>query len=199
MRSLLSVPFAYRILMTAVGGTRGRRAYVSDHIRPVPSCRVLDLGCGPADILDAMPPVRYVGVDVHAPYIMLARRRFPDATFIVNAIQDLPLDTFGGFDRVLATGVLHHLDDAGAARLIEIAASALAVGGVFVALDPCWEDDQSWLSRAFISADRGRFVRRAEQYAGLVRQKFSSVETVVRRDLLRVPYTHSVVRATHNS
>jgi SAM-dependent methyltransferase len=197
MRSLLGLPVAYRALMRAFGSTRARRLYVNEHVRVAPGMRVLDLGCGPGDILTAMPDVEYVGVDVHEPYIRAARQRFPGATFVLSSVDDLPVGRYTGFDRVLGTGVLHHLDDASAQHLLEVAARAISTDGVFIALDACWDAGQSRVSKALVSRDRGQFVRSADQYVALARRAFPSVSARVRHDLLRIPYALCVMRASH--
>jgi cyclopropane fatty-acyl-phospholipid synthase-like methyltransferase len=187
---------AYRALMRAFGSTRARQLYVNEYVRVAPGMRVLDLGCGPGDILTAMPDVEYVGVDIHEPYVRAARRRFPRATFVLSSVEDLPVARYTGFDRVLGTGVLHHLNNASAQHLLEVAARALSPGGAFVALDPCWDRGQSMISKALVSRDRGLFVRSAEQYVALARQVFPSVNARVLHDLLRIPYTLCVLRAS---
>ena len=95
----------------------------------------------------------------------------------------------GTFDLVLATGVLHHLDDARAAKLIELAARSLRPGGRFVTCDGCYVPEQSKLARWMLQRDRGKFVRPKEEFVALAKQRFSKVETFVRHDLVRIPYT----------
>jgi len=199
MRSLLRLPVAYRALMRAFGSTRARQLYVNEHVRVTPGMRVLDLGCGLGDILTAMPEVEYVGVDIHEPYIRAARRRFPRATFVLSSIEDVPVGRYASFDRVLGTGLLHHLDDAAAQHLLEVAAHALSPLGTFVALDACWDESQSRISKVLVSRDRGQFVRSLDQYVTLARRAFPSVHAQVRHDLLRIPYTLCVLRASHRT
>jgi cyclopropane fatty-acyl-phospholipid synthase-like methyltransferase len=48
---------------------RGREWIVRDLIHPFPGMRILDLGCGPAQILSFLPDdVTYVGYDMSAEY-----------------------------------------------------------------------------------------------------------------------------------
>lgn len=61
--------------------------------------RVLDLGCGTGLLLELLPipPDRYVGIDISAGMLHVARRKFPDHTFIGCDMAALPFVT--PFDR----------------------------------------------------------------------------------------------------
>jgi SAM-dependent methyltransferase len=190
IRAILSHPYVYELWSRSVGGERARATLVREHARPSPDARVLDLGCGPGELLCHLGDVRYTGVDINPDYIAHARARFGDrAEFYVNDATALDLPE-RSFDLVLSVGVLHHLDDAGAMQLLRLAADALAPGGRMVAVDPTFVQKQSPLARFIISRDRGRHVRTPDEYMELAADVFSEVTHVVRGDLLRIPYTH---------
>lgn len=191
---MLSNAAMYSLVQRLLGATRARRCLVEDHLRPVAGERILDLGCGPGDILQLLPAVEYVGVDASREYVEAARRRAGGrATFIRSDLRELSLDPSAPFDAVIAIGLLHHLDDGAAAAVAGLAAGALAPGGRLVTLDPGIEAAQGHLARWLIEHDRGRHVRSPEAYAALARPHFASVHPVVRRDLARVPYTHVII------
>ncbi len=48
----------------------------TENIRAVAGDRILDIGCGPGDILDSPPPVDYYGFDLNDAYIRFARRKY---------------------------------------------------------------------------------------------------------------------------
>src|SRR5262245_49529530 len=88
---LLGVPALYTGFQNALGAAASRRTIVADYVRPRAGDRVLDIGCGPADILDCLPGVVYLGVDVSAAYIENARRRFGAAArFHCGSAYQLP-------------------------------------------------------------------------------------------------------------
>jgi SAM-dependent methyltransferase len=201
LRAVLSAPWVYDATQRLLGVARYRRALVRDHFALFPGARVLDIGCGTGELLEALPgPIAYLGVDLSAAYIERARRRAdPRARFVCADVDALEPGDSGPFDRIIGTGLLHHLDDEPAARLLARAARALAPGGFLLMVDPTLIDPQPALARALIVRDRGRNVRSPQAYAALARPAFADVETRVRHDLLRVPYTHCVLRCAHDA
>jgi SAM-dependent methyltransferase len=164
------------------------------YVHPQPGDRVLDIGCGPGDVLEQLPAVEYVGIDSSAPYIRAARRRFGErARFLLSPIRDVVLDDPGSYHLAMATGVVHHLDDEGAVSLFRLASRALRPDGRLVTLDGCYEERQSSLARLLLRLDRGKFVRQRAAYVQLASQVFRRVEVHVRHDLLRLPYTHIIL------
>jgi len=72
---LLTLPSVYRLFSTIVLGD-GYRIYISEYVRPVPGEKVLDIGCGPGDILENLPAVDYLGFDINPKYVEAAKKRF---------------------------------------------------------------------------------------------------------------------------
>ena len=100
----------------------------------------------------------------------------------------------GSFDLVIATGVIHHLDDNQAVQLMDVAYSALSKGGRFVTLDGCRVPQQGRVVEWLLNNDRGKFVRPRPEYERLAHARFDHVESDIRHDLLRIPYTHCIMR-----
>jgi SAM-dependent methyltransferase len=196
LRTILAAPAAYRLFTRLIAGNC-RAVYALEYIRPTAGDRILDIGCGPGDILDYLPEVRYLGVDLSARYIAAARARFGDrGEFRCQALKDLVIDEPASYDKVLANGVVHHLDDEEAAELFRLARLALKPGGRLITMDGCFVPGQSAVASALLRRDRGEFVRTAEAYIGLAGMAFAAVRASVRHDLLRVPYTHLILECT---
>jgi len=196
VKSLLEKPALYELFSRVVGAQSSRETFVKTYVRPSPGDQVLDVGCGPADILEHLPGVDYFGFDISPPYIESATRRYGDrGRFFCERVSEARafLEREGRFDIVLAIGILHHLDRAEALDLFALAKRALKPGGRLVTLDPCYAPGQSAFARYLASRDRGQFVRTEAEYRGLAGRDFPSVVSSVRHDLLRMPYTHIIL------
>lgn len=194
VRSALSSARLYSLVQRALGADRVRRRFVDDHVRPTPDERVLDIGCGPADILTALGPVAYVGFDPSEAYIEAARQRWGDRGRFVRAdVESFDLRAEAKFAIVIAIGVLHHLDDSQAARLFARAAEALSPDGRLVTIDPALSVGQSPVARWLILRDRGQDVRDVDGYRRLAEERFGTVRPTVHSGLARFPYTHAIL------
>jgi len=198
IRAVLSIPWAYSFYRRLVFDERRQTAYVQRYVRASAGDRILDIGCGPADVLESLPlGVRYEGFDLSEAYIDQARRRWKNrGTFHCARVDDAAVAEPGAYDLVLSYGVLHHLDDDEAVALFKVARRALKPGGRLVTTDPCYVPGQSRLARYMVSKDRGRNVRDERGYLTLARQVFRDVTAHVRHDLLRIPYTHLVLECS---
>lgn len=159
--------------------------------------RVLDIGCGPADILAYLPKdVDYTGFDISERYIAAAKGRYgARGKFAVRAVSQNAEDS-GEYDAVISLGVLHHLSDLDARTLLDCASRLLRPGGRLVTCDPVRLQGQHPVARLMIALDRGEFVRTFQDYLALARRCFPNAAGKVVHDLLIVPYTQCVIAAS---
>jgi len=75
-----------------------------------PGLSVLEIGCGPGDLLASLKPVRGVGVDFSAEMIGLAANLHPDLEFILAEPQAINLKET--FDCIIISDLIHALWDA---------------------------------------------------------------------------------------
>lgn len=195
LKGILSQPWAYDALQNLLGVEGMRRQLIAQHFALFPGARVLDVGCGTGELYGLLPKdIRYVGIDLSEPYIRQARARFgAPAEFVCADLGAVDFGRFAEFDRVIGTGILHHLDDHEVSRLMAAAHACLAPGGRLITVDPTLMDGQSAIARAVILRDRGRNVRAPTAYAALAATHFERAEIKIRTDLLRIPYTHCVL------
>jgi SAM-dependent methyltransferase len=199
-REVLANPRLYWLLQRLLGAVAVHRHAVVDHARVEPGERVLDLGCGPGRTLDVLPDVDYLGLDASPAYIEAARRRYATrASFRQADVTAVELADEPPFDLVLALGVIHHLDDPGARRLLGLGARSLKSDGRMLTLDPTLTDGQPAIARWLASRDRGVNVREPEVYGLLAREAFETVDVSVRHDLARIPLSHAILRCERPS
>jgi SAM-dependent methyltransferase len=187
----------YSRFQQALAVTGARTQVAELYIRAKAGDAVLDVGCGPADILEYLPEVDYLGLDLSDKYLAAARRRFatqqPRARFVCMDVRALT-EGEERFDLVLAQGLVHHLDDDHAEGLLKTVATLLKPGARLVTVDPTRTSGQPFIedliSRVLVTSDRGRFIRSPHAYEELARRVFSRVQIHVRHDLMRLPYTH---------
>lgn len=190
IRAILSSPAVYSFFQLLMGAGRSRRSFVLNYVRPFAGMTVLDVGCGPADILDYLPDVDYWGYDISEPYIAMANTRFgPRGRFNCKQVELRDLEKLPKFDVVLALGLLHHLDDSVAVSVVQLAYEALKSGGRLLTVDPCLDSSQNSIARFFVRNDRGQNVRNKMEYQSLAENIFSSPRVEVRNQAW-IPYTH---------
>jgi SAM-dependent methyltransferase len=193
IRSVLAIPAAYQFWWNVVGGPAQAKVLVNTYVQPVAGALILEIGCGPAPILRYLPPCEYSGFDLSPKYIEMAKKRFPSARFHCERVDQFSLAKEQSFDVVLALGIVHHLDDAEARQLFQIAYDALKPCGKLVTVDGVWTDRQSPVARWLLARDRGEYVRNEREYLGIASHVFSNIRPSVRHDLLRIPYTHLIL------
>jgi 2-polyprenyl-3-methyl-5-hydroxy-6-metoxy-1,4-benzoquinol methylase len=194
IRSVLSHPLVYGAFQNIMGAKRGRERFVRESVRPFPGMRILDLGCGPAEILGAMPDdVVYVGYDMSPDYIASAQQKFGSrGEFHCRLLEQTEVATLESFDLVMGIGVLHHLEEATAKQFMTIAKAALKQGGRILTLDPCFAPGQNPVARFLIARDRGQHVRNAEGYLALADGTGLNATGMVVHQAW-IPYTHWIM------
>lgn len=194
VHAILSHPWVYDLLQIMIGGRKSRKAFVDEYIKPDSGYRILDIGCGTAEILRYLPDdIEYYGFDHSPKYIAAAKKRFEGiGHFVCGPIEEISLSALPKFDVVLVLGVLHHLDDCSARQLVKLAKTALIDNGRLVTIDPCLAPEQSFLAKFLIRNDRGQNVRDKGGYLDLTSGFFYEVRGTLRHQKW-IPYTHWVM------
>lgn len=188
LRSILAYPSVYRFFQNLVHRKKHIREYVDKYVKPKEGDTVLDIGCGPADILDFLPKVKYFGFDISSRYINEAKRKYGGCgTFFCKKFSQASVPTNLIFDIVIARNVLHHLNDDEVIQLFKLTKECLKPGGRMVTIDGCRLENEGLISKVILSLDRGRHVRHKDEYLNLARQIFNDVVCEVRNDLSNIP------------
>lgn len=197
MKKILSIPQFFNLFNLIIGEKRGRKIFSEEYVKPFPKMKVLDIGCGTGTILSYLGDVEYYGYDASADYINFAKTKYGDkGNFYCEMVEASNLKNREYYDVVIASGLIHHLNDKSVELLFSTAKEALAKGGRFIAIDNVLVDNQSSLAKWIIKQDRGEFIREEFAYKKLFQNVFSKVNFDIRSDILRIPYTHIIVVAT---
>jgi SAM-dependent methyltransferase len=109
-------------------------------------------------------------------YIDYAKQLFkdnPKCHFYHKILTEEGVKEFNNFDIVIATGVMHHLDDPIVISMLRLAKLALKPGGRLITYDPGKFDKMSLYEKFFVKYDRGRSIRFERDYAALIGQVFT--------------------------
>ncbi len=199
IRALLSKPLVYSTFQNLMGAKAAWRNLVHQRIRPSAGTLIIDIGCGPGDLLAYLPEgVVYWGFDISPDYIAHAQRRFgARGNFERKLLTHGELAKLPPVDVVVASGVLHHLSDSDAAALFQLAHAALKPGGRLITVDPCWEPGQNPVARYLISKDRGQNVRNRAGYDSLAAELYPNRMVEIRHKRW-IPYTHCFMECLRN-
>ena len=190
--SILEHPAVYEGFHHLIGARRWLRRFANEIVRADGGNVILDIGCGPAPLCAYVPSTAtYIGFDYNKAYIERARRVYGGrGRFICDDVGNFALHHLPQADIAVAIGILHHLNDDLAARMLKATAATLTPGGRLITVDPCYHPEQSALQRFVVSQDRGMHVRPFERYVELCGNAFDNPSAHFQRG--HVPFPHSI-------
>ena len=191
-RRVLESPAIYQKFQELGGFFGARLKAINAYMPPLaPGARIFDIGCGPGHILEHLKkPIDYHGFDVDKTYIDFANRRFGQlGQFHLCEFNETVTEKFGKANLVMMNGLLHHLSDEHAAKVLIDVRNSLAEGGKLYTLDGCLRHGQHPFAHWMHTHDRGEYVRTEAGYRTLLERVFSTVEIHIREDLSWVPHT----------
>lgn len=195
MRKLLQNPSIYSFLQGLIASRENGKYFVENFIKPFDGMKVLDIGCGPAFLLDSFHHnIFYTGVDGNKKYINFAKKKYPHQTFIHTYITSATTPSFlDKYDVVVASGILHHLDNYESENLLKCAYNHLTENGKLITLDGVYLKKQNIIARLLLNLDRGKYVRYEKGYNELAEKIFPQVEGGLIKLKIRIPYDHYIM------
>ena len=137
---------------------------------------VLDLRCGTGEYARLFSAKRYVGMDLSPPFVRYASTRLGGFAFLVGDGERLPFPD-DRFHRVLVNGVIHHLDDGSADRLLREASRVVRPSGAVLIIEGVPSSAVNLPGRLMHAIDQGDHIRTAEAYGELIERHFSIMRT----------------------
>jgi ubiquinone/menaquinone biosynthesis C-methylase UbiE len=147
---------------------------MADLLQLKPQHRVLDAASGTSQLLPLIVPSRYFGFDLEANRVALARKAHGGRHGFAAADASRLCYRTGSFDRVMASGLFHHVDDGLAQGILNEFARVLTPDGHVVILDAIWPRHW-WNLPGYVGRmlDDGRHVRYKEAYLRMFSERFS--------------------------
>ena len=188
IHSLLSSTFFYSLSQKLMSGTSFRKKIVKKIIAKN-NLKILDIGCGPAEILESLPKVEYYGYDISQKYINHAKKKYKDrGSFFCKKFSNADLKKLPKFDYVLLLGILHHLSDREIQKLMKMIKKVLVKKGQLITIDPVFTKNQNPIAKFFINVDRGNNVRNKRNYTNLIKKSFKKIKAQIHQQKF-IPYT----------
>src|SRR3989338_4264189 len=192
----LKYPQVYIKIQSIIGANRLREKCINI-IKPKPGDIILDIGCGPAQILESLPKVKkYYGFDTEKQYIYYAAKKYAgrgeffSCEFNEKFLSNTKLEPVY---KVFLMGILHHISDEAAIDLLKLVCKVLKPTGSIISLDPCFVPNQSFVSKFIAKNDRGKFVRQREGYYSLIDCLFKEKEIKILNNTCKIPSTEIIM------
>ena len=194
--SLLSNTFFYSLVQRVMSGTSFRKKIVKKYITKH-NVKVLDIGCGPAEILDTLPEIKYYGFDINPIYINSAKRKYENkGKFFCKKFTNKNTKYLPKFDHVLLLGVLHHLSDQEINKLMPNIKKVLKRKGNIITLDNIFINKQNFIAKFLIQMDKGENVRSKKGYLNILKNHFKKINSKIYHQKF-IPYTWFVANCTN--
>lgn len=195
VKPVLEIPIVYRFYQHLIGDSNFRKHYVEKYVKAKQNDRILDIGCGPANIIDFLPfNIEYLGFDKSKDYINFAKKKYNSNNykFISTPISDINI-TEKNFDIVMGNAVLMNLSDKDADLFFKIAHDGLKDSGRLVIYDGYYDDNLSLIKKFLITNERGKFLRTKEKYYKLASKYFQDVHITTPGNMYNIPYPTIII------
>ncbi len=195
IRKLLNWCYIYSFFQDLIGGEKVRKWLAQSVYRVQSGDTIIDLGCGPGDILRHLPEnIKYIGIDINQSYIKTAQKKYGyKGQFIEgDALYILENEKVGieKANLVLCIGFLHHLRDEEVLLLLKSIKKLLKEEGRCIFLEPTFLLKQNNLSKWIMKMDRGKNIRSERSWKSLVGKVFPNSSTYIIQGLILIPYIH---------
>jgi phospholipid N-methyltransferase len=200
---VLEIPTIYNVIESLLGARNSTGKLIREHIKLKLNDKVLDFGSGTGSIfqeLEVVQELNYTAIEPNSKYVNLMNKKYGDRNNFrafqgsVEVLDDLQSE----FDVVLIIAVLHHIEVEKWKSIISGLLDKLTVNGRIIVLDPIKHEHQNPLARMIINFDRGKSILFYEEYKEIIDSLKVNAKYHLRKDLLRVPYSHIITEISKN-
>ena len=110
--NLINNPYIYKSIQKIMSGTSLRKKIIKANIKKK-NLNVLDIGCGPAEIIEHIPNCNYYGYDIDKRSIAYAKKKYTSKNyhFFCKKFENKEIKKLPKFDFVILFVILHHLNN----------------------------------------------------------------------------------------
>jgi len=191
---LLNYPLIYSLSQKIMSATSFRKNIIKNIIKKK-NPYILDIGCGPGEILETLSDVNYFGFDVNKNHINFAREKYRNkGIFKCSKFSSKKINKKIKFDYVLLLGLLHHLNDKQSYFLLSEIKKVLKKNGMLITLDNIYIKNQNIIAKKLIDLDKGENVRTKKQYLKILDKDFKKIQCKIYVQKF-IPYTWFVSKS----
>ena len=187
--NFINSPLVYRIIQYIMSGTSFRNSIIKKNIKKN-NLKILDIGCGPAQILEQIPRCDYYGYDIDQRSIQYAKKKYRKKNyhFYCKKFNKAEIKKLPKFDFVIFFGILHHLSNKEADKMLTLCKRIMKKNSKLLTEDPILVEKQNIIAKFLIEKDRGINVRQKKEYINLLKKHFKKIKNKVTHQFF-IPYT----------
>ena len=187
--NFINNPLIYKIIQRIMSGTSFRNNIIKKNITKS-NLKILDIGCGPAQILEHIPQCNYYGYDIDQRSIQYAKKKYyqKNYRFYCKKFNKTEVKKLPKFDYVSFFGILHHLSNKEADKMLTLCKQIMKKNSILLTEDPILVEKQNPIAKFLIKKDRGTNVRKKKEYINLLKKHFKKVKNKVTHQFF-IPYT----------
>jgi 2-polyprenyl-3-methyl-5-hydroxy-6-metoxy-1,4-benzoquinol methylase len=187
--NFINNPLIYKIIQGVMSGTSFRNNIIKKNITKN-NLKILDIGCGPAQILEHIPKCDYYGYDIDRRSIQYAKKKYYQKNyhFYCKKFNKTELKKLPKFDFIIFFGILHHLSNKEVYEILKLCKKIMKKNSKLLTEDPILLENQNVIAKFLIKKDRGLNVRKKQQYIDLLKKHFKKIKNEVTHQYF-IPYT----------
>ena len=187
--NLINNPLIYKIIQSVMSGTSFRNSIIKKNITKS-NLKILDIGCGPAQIIEHLPQCDYYGYDIDQRSIQYAKKKYYQKNFhfYCKKFNKTELKKLPKFDFIIFFGILHHLSNKEVYEILKLCKKIMKKNSKLLTEDPIFLENQNLIAKFLIKKDRGLNVRKKPEYLALLKNHFKKIKNKVTHQYF-IPYT----------